>query len=53
MTTSILLICADRADLLEHSLPAALAQADSEVTVIDNASTDATADAGVGAVDSA
>ena len=42
MDTAILLICADRADCLEHSLPLALAQENSEVTVIDNASTDAT-----------
>ncbi len=41
-STTILLICADRAADLEHSLPAALAQEDAEVVVIDNASTDAT-----------
>jgi len=40
--TTILLISADRADCLEHSLPPALAQEDAEVTVIDNASSDAT-----------
>ena len=44
MDTAILLICADRADCLEHSLPLALAQDGAEVTVIDNASTDATPD---------
>ena len=42
MDTAILLICADRADCLEHSLPLALAQEGAEVTVIDNASSDAT-----------
>ncbi len=42
-STTILLICADRAADLERSLPAAMAQADAEVVVIDNASTDATA----------
>ena len=42
MGTAILLISADRADCLEHSLPLALAQEDAEVTVIDNASSDAT-----------
>jgi GT2 family glycosyltransferase len=42
MSTTILLICQDRADDLRHSLPAALAQDDAEVVVIDNASTDAT-----------
>ena len=44
MDTAILLICADRADCLEHSLPLALAQEGAEVTVIDNASTDGTAE---------
>ena len=42
MDTAILLISADRADCLEHSLPRALAQEGAEVTVIDNASSDAT-----------
>ena len=42
MKTTILLICADRAADLEHSLPAAMAQDDAEVVVIDNASEDAT-----------
>ena len=42
MTTTILLLCADRADYLRHSLPAAVAQEDAEVVVLDNASTDAT-----------
>ena len=42
MDTAILVISADRADCLEHSLPLALAQDGAEVTVIDNASRDAT-----------
>lgn len=42
MDTQILLISTDRAAELEYSLPAALAQAGAEVTVIDNASSDAT-----------
>lgn len=42
MDTQILLISADRATELEHSLPLAVTQADSEVTVVDNASSDAT-----------
>ena len=42
MDTAILLISADRADCLEHSLPLALVQEGAEVTVIDNASSDAT-----------
>ncbi|MGH2840450.1 MAG: glycosyltransferase family 2 protein, partial [Solirubrobacteraceae bacterium] len=42
MDTQILLISTDRAAELEHSLPAALAQPGAEVTVIDNASSDAT-----------
>ena len=42
MDTAILVISADRADCLEHSLPLALAQERSEVTVIDNGSSDAT-----------
>ena len=44
MQTAILILSTDRADCLEHSLPLALAQEDAEVTVIDNASSDATAD---------
>jgi len=40
--TQILLISTDRAGELEYSLPAALAQPGAEVTVIDNASSDAT-----------
>ena len=42
MQTALLVISADRADCLEHSLPLALAQEGAEVTVIDNASSDAT-----------
>ena len=42
MTTTILLISQDRAHDLRHSLPAALAQADAEVIVVDNASSDET-----------
>ena len=42
MTTTILLISQDRADDLRHSLPAAMAQPDAEVIVIDNASADET-----------
>lgn len=42
MDTQILLISTDRAAELEWSLPAALAQPGAEVTVIDNASSDAT-----------
>ena len=44
MNTTILLISTDRAAELAHSLPAALAQPDAEVVVIDNASSDATGD---------
>ena len=44
MDTAILVISADRADCLEHSLPLALVQERAEVTVIDNASSDATAE---------
>ena len=40
--TTILLISADRAQELAFSLPAALAQPDAEVVVVDNASSDAT-----------
>lgn len=43
MTTTILLISQDRAEDMRHSLPAAMAQEDTEVIVVDNASTDATA----------
>ena len=43
MTTSILLISQDRAHDLRYSLPAALAQPDAEVIVVDNASSDDTA----------
>ena len=43
MSTTILLISTDRAKELRRSLPAALAQDDAEVMVIDNASTDETA----------
>src|SRR4051812_12381755 len=42
MTTTILLISQDRAHDMRHSLPAALAQPDAEVIVIDNASSDET-----------
>ena len=42
MTTTILLISQDRADDMTYSLPAALAQPDAEVIVVDNASSDAT-----------
>ncbi len=49
MDTAILLISADRADCLEHSLPLALAQEGAEVTVIDNASSDATGELARGA----
>ncbi len=45
MTTTILLLSVDEAPMLEHSLPAALAQGPgTEVVVIDNACTDATAE---------
>jgi GT2 family glycosyltransferase len=45
MTTTILLLSVDEAPMLEHSLPAAQAQGpDTEVVVIDNACTDATAE---------
>jgi GT2 family glycosyltransferase len=43
MSTTILLICQDRAADLRFSLPAAMAQEDAEVVVIDNASSDETA----------
>lgn len=42
LDTQILLISTDRAAELEHSLPLALGQAEAEVTVIDNASSDGT-----------
>jgi GT2 family glycosyltransferase len=42
MSTTILLISQDRAHDLRHSLPAATAQQDAEVVVIDNASSDDT-----------
>jgi GT2 family glycosyltransferase len=42
MSTTILLIAQDRAADLRFSLPAAMAQPDAEVVVIDNASTDDT-----------
>ena len=42
MRTTVLLISADRADDLRHSLPAAMAQDGAEVVVVDNASSDAT-----------
>ena len=42
MSTTILLISTDRAAELRHSLPAALAQENAEVVVLDNASTDET-----------
>jgi GT2 family glycosyltransferase len=41
--TTILLLSVDEADNLSQSLPAAMAQEDAEVVVVDNASTDATA----------
>jgi GT2 family glycosyltransferase len=41
--TTVLLISADRADELRHSLPAAMAQDGAEVVVVDNASSDDTA----------
>jgi GT2 family glycosyltransferase len=42
MRTTILMLSVDEADLLEQSLPAAMAQADADVLVVDNASTDLT-----------
>jgi GT2 family glycosyltransferase len=45
MTTTILLLSVDEAPMLEHSLPAALAQGPgTEVVVVDNASADGTAE---------
>lgn len=43
MRATILLLSVDEAPRLERSLPAAMAQPDAEVVVLDNASTDATA----------
>lgn len=43
MKTTILMLSVDEAHLLEHSLPAAVAQPGAEVFVIDNACEDATA----------
>ena len=43
MTTTILLISQDRSRYMRHSLPAALAQSDAEVIVVENASSDETA----------
>jgi GT2 family glycosyltransferase len=42
-TTTILMLSVDEAHLLERSLPAACAQAEAEVVVVDNACTDRTA----------
>ena len=42
MKTAILMLSVDEAPLLEHSLPAAVAQEGAEVVVVDNASSDAT-----------
>jgi GT2 family glycosyltransferase len=42
MKTTIVMLSVDEADLLAVSLPAAMAQADAEVLVVDNASTDLT-----------
>jgi GT2 family glycosyltransferase len=44
MRTTILLLSADEAHHLRHSLPAATRQAGAEVCVVDNASTDGTSD---------
>jgi GT2 family glycosyltransferase len=44
MTTTVLLLSWDESDLLRHSLPAALAQEDADVVVIDNACSDDTAE---------
>jgi GT2 family glycosyltransferase len=44
VTTTIILISTDRAGELRHSLPAAMAQENAEVVVLDNASTDETAE---------
>jgi len=42
MRTTIVMLSVDEGHLLEESLPAAMAQADAEVLVVDNASTDLT-----------
>jgi len=42
MRTTIVMLSVDEADLLEQSLPAAIAQAHADVVVVDNASTDTT-----------
>ena len=42
MKTTIVMLSVDEGDLLEVSLPAAIGQADAEVLVVDNASTDST-----------
>ena len=42
MKAGCLLLCTDEAPLLEHSLPAALADGFEEILVVDNASSDAT-----------
>jgi GT2 family glycosyltransferase len=42
MRTTIVMLSVDEATLLEHSLPAAIAQPDADVLVVDNASTDLT-----------
>ena len=42
MRTTIVMLSVDEAPLLEHSLPAAMAQPDADVLVVDNASTDLT-----------
>ena len=44
MKTAIILMSFNEAEYLRHSLPAALGQDGAEVTVVDNASTDATAE---------
>jgi GT2 family glycosyltransferase len=43
MRTTVVLLSTDEGGLLRHSLPAALAQDDAEVVVVDNGSTDDTA----------
>ena len=42
-STTIVVLSVDEGALLEHSLPAAVAQPDAEVVVVDNACTDSTA----------
>jgi GT2 family glycosyltransferase len=42
--TTVLMISVDEAPMLAHSLPAAVAQPDADVVVVDNACTDETAD---------